>query len=80
MVNFYVDRLILQEEAKLITIDSLTYKRLLDSLSRYYQITNEELDRSIEDYKKDLNDWKQFNSHVTKRLELLQMENTKPSD
>ncbi|HZY10449.1 MAG TPA: hypothetical protein VFF29_04785 [Bacteroidota bacterium] len=77
LVSFYVDRLILQEEAKLINIDSLTYKQQLDSLSRHYQIPNEELDRVIEDYKKDLNEWKRFYALVTKRLELLQMENTR---
>lgn len=80
MVNFYADRLIVQEEARLMNIDSLIYKQRLDSLSRYYKLPNEELDTAIEDYKKDLNNWRRFYLHVTKRLELLQAENTKPSD
>ena len=71
-VNFYADRMILQEEAKIGTSDSITLRVRVDSLFKFYKLSDKEVDKRTEDYKNDLTQWKQLHDQVAHRLEQLQ--------
>jgi hypothetical protein len=72
LVWYYADVLILREEAKLRAMDSSTMKIRMDSLNQVYQINQEEIQTTLQNYKKDLTTWKGFYQKVIQRLDSLQ--------
>ncbi|MDI6766625.1 MAG: hypothetical protein QME52_07370 [Bacteroidota bacterium] len=76
IVNFQANLLIIQEENRLMGNDS-TLKHRIDSLYHYYQVTEQEVENTIHYLKSDLNIWRDFNEKMVKRLEYLQMEESK---
>ena len=71
-VNFYADRMILQEEAKISNADSTIGTSRLDSLYKIYRLSQEEVDKKTGEYKQDVTKWKQLHDQVVHRLEQLQ--------
>jgi len=70
-VHLYADKLALEEEGRLRSLDSLGMERGLDSLYRAHQITREEAARSTAYYQADLGRWGRLQELVGKRLEEL---------
>ncbi|MBI4546450.1 MAG: hypothetical protein HY707_00610 [Ignavibacteriae bacterium] len=75
-INFYAHLMILQEEAKLMGLDSTATRAHVDSLYQAYHLTDEQIKTSLDEYKKDLSTWKRFHDKVIQRLEQIQKEET----
>jgi len=71
-VNFQADMMIIQEENRVLREDSTTLQPKIDSLYHHYNISESQVETSVQDYKKDLTKWKEFNTKIMKRLEYLQ--------
>ena len=73
-INFYSDLLIVREESILLRLDSLSLQHRIDSLYQKYQLDTSKVRITLENYKQDLDRWKEFHGRVTKRLEVIQRE------
>jgi len=78
IVNFQADYLIIQQENQLLRLDSLEQQHRMDSLYHYYNITKDQVDKTLIYYKKDINRWMEFYQKVTQRLEYLQSRELHP--
>lgn len=72
-VNFYADRMILHEELKINNADSIVVASRMDSLYRFYKLSQENAEKRTEAYKQDLTVWKLLHDQVVRRLEQLQL-------
>lgn len=74
-VDLYVELLVAGEGGKLSKIDStLTppHSPLLDTIYTKYGMTETQVRETIDDYSKDLRQWKNFYGEVIKKLEEMQ--------
>jgi len=71
-INIKADLMIIQEENRVLREDSTTLQHKIDSLFHHYNISESQIETSVQEYKKDLTRWKEFNSKILKRLEYLQ--------
>lgn len=74
IVPLYADKLILQNQAKLLSTDSLTYSRQIDSLYQNYHVRTADVDSTLAYYKKETNRWNHLHELVGHRLEQLQQQ------
>lgn len=77
IVNFQADLMIVQEENQFLRSDSLVRHQRMDSLYTHYNITKEQVEETLDFYRKDINRWKQFYESVMHRLESLQRDEIK---
>jgi hypothetical protein len=75
-VSYYADRLVFQEEFRLVHPDSALVHQKQDSLCRHYGVTPEKIARTTRKYQQDLAVWRQFYDKVVKRLAQLQKKET----
>jgi hypothetical protein len=73
-VNLYADMLVAGEAGLLPPKDSVKAASTIDSLFTTYGVTEGQVRRTVEEYSKDLNRWKEFYGEVMNRLEELQNE------
>lgn len=73
-IEFYSNYLVLQEQATLSGNSPEQTEQVVDSLYREYNVTEAEVQQTLEYYKKDLPRWKQLHEKTTKRLEELHRE------
>jgi len=71
-VRYYADRLILNNEAAIQGVDTLTVNHRLDSLSRQYSFHPDQITASLEYYRQNGERWAHFHELVSRRLEQLQ--------
>ncbi len=78
-VRYYADVLILQEEKNLRAKDSVPFALRIDSLNKVYTLRQDQIDKTLQDYRKDLAGWKNFYQKVQQRLDTLQRQSAKPT-
>ena len=74
IVPLYADKLILQNQAKLLSTDSATYSRQIDSLYQQYHVRAADVDSTLAYYKEETNRWRHLHELVGHRLEQLQQQ------
>ena len=78
-VHFYADLMIAREEGELLGLGSSGMSMRIDSVYRFYVITPDRMNSTIEYYKNDVNRWKDFHEKVASRLGEIQREATPPA-
>ncbi|MBI1806604.1 MAG: hypothetical protein HYR76_06080 [Ignavibacteria bacterium] len=73
-VNFYADKMTLQQEANINNVDSAGVMHRMDSLYNFYNLSSQDVETKTTEYRKDVTTWKQFHDQVVRRLERLQQE------
>ncbi len=71
LIHFCADLLIIQEENKILNLDSLTFRKRTDSLYSTYHFNREEVTAKMAEYNKDATKWKEFYEKVSTRLDTL---------
>jgi len=71
-VHYYADLLVLRQESTMNGTDSTGMRAKVDSLNHAYSVSEEQVRKTLLQYKMDLPRWKGFFERVVKRIEALQ--------
>lgn len=74
LVKIYADMLIIREENNISRLDSTPARHRIDSLYKTYKTSSGQVDSSIQYYKNDINQWREFYDDVAKRIEEIQQQ------
>lgn len=79
LVVVYADLLIVREENNISRLDSSQARIRIDSLCRTYQTSSARVESSIQFYKSDINQWREFYDEVAARIETIQQKQRRNS-
>ncbi len=80
IVNLHANLLIFHERSLIMKRDSSNLRKGRDSIFAAYHATQEEYEKALEWYKRDIESWKAFNEQVVKQLEELQRKSSHGKD